>query len=309
MKCELTEFSQSDGNTNVVYQWIPETVSHVVVLSHGMAEHAARYARFAEFLGRNNVALIAEDHRGHGKTGQKAQAAGTGSLSVLAESDGFNRVSQDIYEELLYARRLFPGACLVLFGHSFGSFIAQNVIEQHGDSMDKAVLCGTAGPRPLTIALAKCAGALVLAVQGREKAGRLLNFLTFGSSNARIKERRTEFDWLSRDSSEVDLYVDDPLCGIPATNGFLYDIYCGLSQIHRKKRISMIPKELPVLIAAGTADPVGSYGKTVKRLYRCYRKAGMKKVSLSLYEDARHELLNETNRDIIMEDMLKFIKG
>lgn len=299
----------SDGNVNTVYQWIPETVSHIVVLSHGMAEHAARYERFAEFLNRNGIALIAEDHRGHGKTGLKAQDSGTGSLSVLAEKDGFSRVSQDIFEELEYARSLFPGAQLVLFGHSFGSFIAQDVIERHGSILDRAVLCGTAGPRPFTVALAKCIGKIVQAFQGREKTGRLLNFLTFGSSNARIKNRRTEFDWLSRDAGEVDFYVNDPLCGIPATNGFLYDIYSGLSWIHKKKHIAMIPKDLPVLIAAGTADPVGSYGKTVKGLYRCYRKAGMNNVSLMLYEDARHELLNEINRDDIMKDILKFIQG
>ena len=100
MNCEVKELAMSDGNVNFVYHWIPVETESVVVLSHGMAEHAARYARFAEFLAKNKIALIAEDHRGHGKTGLKAQTDGTGMPGFLADKDGFNRVTEDIHEEI-----------------------------------------------------------------------------------------------------------------------------------------------------------------------------------------------------------------
>ena len=161
MNCEVKELAMSDGNVNFVYHWIPVETESVVVLSHGMAEHAARYARFAEFLAKNKIALIAEDHRGHGKTGLKAQTDGTGMPGFLADKDGFNLVTEDIHEEILYAKKIFPGKKIFLLGHSFGSFIAQNVIEKYGDEIAKAVLCGTAGPRLLTVAFANFIGGII----------------------------------------------------------------------------------------------------------------------------------------------------
>ena len=126
MNCEVKELSMPDGNVNFVYHWIPVETESVVVLSHGMAEHAARYARFAEFLAKNKIALIAEDHRGHGKTGLKAQTDGTGMPGFLADKDGFNLVTEDIHEEILYAKKIFPGKKIFLLGHSFGSFISRH---------------------------------------------------------------------------------------------------------------------------------------------------------------------------------------
>lgn len=136
-----------------------------------------------------------------------------------------------------------------------------------------------------------------------------MNFLTFGLSNSKKKNRRTDFDWLSRDKNEVDLYIKDELCGFDATNGLLCDIYSGLRQIHKKSNILKIPKDLPVFLVAGTADPVGSYGKTVKKLFDCYKKSGMKNVSMRLYEGARHELFNEINREEVMDDILHFLQS
>ena len=309
MNCEVKELAMSDGNVNFVYHWIPVETESVVVLIHGMAEHAARYARFAEFLAKNKIALIAEDHRGHGKTGLKAQTDGTGMPGFLADKDGFNLVTEDIHEEILYAKKIFPGKKIFLLGHSFGSFIAQNVIEKYGDEIAKAVLCGTAGPRLLTVAFANFIGGIIKFFEGAKKQSRFMNFLTFGLSNSKIKNRRTDFDWLSRDKNEVDLYIKDELCGFDATNGFLCDIYSGLRQIHKKSNILKIPKDLPVFLVAGTADPVGSYGKTVKKLFDCYKKSGMKNVSMRLYEGARHELFNEINREEVMDDILHFLQS
>lgn len=307
MAYETKELKMSDGNVNVIHCWIPEKPDAAVVLSHGMQEHALRYARLADYLAKSNIALIAEDHRGHGKTAQKAEKDGTGRLSFLAEKDGFNRVAKDIHEVILHTRSRFPGKHVYLLGHSFGSFIAQCIAEDYGDSVDKVVLCGTAGPRGAMIAMANLIGSIVKAFRGNKAISKFMNNLTFGPYNAKIQQPRTAFDWLSRDEKEVDLYIKDPLCGNPATVGFLCDLYSGLRQIHKKAAIERIPKELPIFLIAGTADPVGSYGKTVKSLYDCYKKAGIKDVEIKLYEGARHELFNETNRDEVMKDFVEFL--
>ena len=306
-ECETSQLGMSDGNVNTIYVWQADQTRCCVVLSHGMCEYALRYSSFAAFLAEAGITTVAEDHRGHGKTALAAQKAGTGELSFLAEADGFNRVVQDVCELISYTKEHFPSTPVFLFGHSFGSLVAQSVIEQHGDMVDKAVLCGTIGPRRALIAVANAVGSLVKALEGAHRKSTLLYFLTFGFNNAHIKGAKTPFDWLSRDEAAARAYADDPLCGVQPTNGFLCDIYSGLRQIHRRAAIASIPKQLPVLIIAGTDDPIGSRGKTVRRLFAEYQRAGMTRVTMKLYEGARHELLNETNRDEVMGDVRSFL--
>ena len=306
-ECETLEMRMSDGNVNTVYVWQAKETRCCLVLSHGMCEWALRYEPLAIFLAEAGVTTVAEDHRGHGKTALAAQKAGTGELSFLADKDGFNRVVQDVCELIAYTKTRFSGKPVFLFGHSFGSLVAQSVIETHGDMVDKAVLCGTIGPRRALIAAANVVGSLVKALEGAHRKSALLYFLTFGFNNAHIKGAKTPFDWLSRDEAAARAYADDLLCGVQPTNGFLCDIYCGLRQIHRRAAIASIPKSLPVLIIAGTDDPIGSRGKTVRRLLAEYQRAGMTRVTMKLYEGARHELLNETNRDEVMADVRSFL--
>jgi alpha-beta hydrolase superfamily lysophospholipase len=309
MKYEMIEFKTSDGNVNFFHMWTPESSPEiVVVLSHGMTEHGMRYRNFAEFLCENGIAFFAEDHRGHGLTGKKAEENGSGKMSFLAEKDGFNRVTEDIYEEVLFAKEKFPGAKIVLFGHSFGSFIAQNFIEKYGGILDRAILCGTAGPRKITVFLAELLGGMVKFFCGKKSTSIFLNFAAFGSCNSRIKNPRTKSDWLTRNEKIVDEYEADPLCGIPATTGFMCDIFSGLNQIHADKNISRIPPALPIFLIAGNADPVGSYGKTVQKLYEIYRRKNFN-ACIKIYDGCRHELLNELNRDEIFSDILHFIKS
>ena len=306
-ECETFKMQMSDGSINTVYVWCAKETRCCLVLSHGMCEYALRYEPFATFLAEAGITTVAEDHRGHGKTALDAQNAGKGELSFLADKDGFNRVTQDVCELVAYTKGRFPSTPVFLFGHSFGSLVAQSVIETHGDMVDKAVLCGTIGPCRALIFAANVVGSVVKAIEGSHHKSALLYFLTFGFNNAHIKGAKTPFDWLSRDEAAAGAYADDPLCGVQPANGFLCDIYSGLHQIHKRKAIASIPKTLPVLIIAGTDDPIGSRGKTVRRLFREYQRAGMTHVTMKLYEGARHELLNETNRDEVMADVRNFL--
>lgn len=310
MVYEKKNISMSDGKVNAFHCWTPDSpddIRAVMLLSHGMAEYAERYAPFAGKLVSEGIALFAEDHRGHGETAAMAEKEGTGMFGYLDDRDGFRRVVEDIHEEILLLRGIYPGKKLVLFGHSFGSFVAQCVIELYGAILDGCILCGTAGPRPLTVGFARVVGNLVCAFGGKKRKSNLISSLSFGPYNARIRNPSTEFDWLSRDPEQVARYINHPWCGFVCTGEFYRDLFRGLGLIHRKKMIASIPKDLPVLFIDGTGDPVGGYGKTVSALRDIYVKNGVKDVEIRLYEDARHELLNETNRDEVASDVLKWV--
>ena len=311
MVYEKITMSMSDGNLNVVHVWTPEQKSDVklvVVLSHGMAEYAFRYENFAHVLTDEKIALVAEDHRGHGETAALAEKDGKGKFGYLCDADGFLKVVQDIHEEILMAKKTFPGKKVVLFGHSFGSFVSQCVMEKYGQELDGCVLCGTAGPRKLTMAFAKIMANLVCAFGGKKKKSNFISKVAFGPYNSKIKNPRTEFDWLSRDAAQVDRYIAHPWCGFVCTGEFYLELFKGLSLIHKKSMMSRIPKNLPVLFIAGTSDPVGDYGKTVIALEKIYEKNGLGDVELKLYENARHELLNETNHAEVETDVLSWLK-
>lgn len=308
MKYEKNKMTMSDGNINVVHSWLPAGEPEaVVVLSHGMAEHAYRYDRFGRLLTSKKYALFAEDHRGHGETANIAKENGTGDFGFLADKNGFFRVVDDIHEEVLAARERYPGKKVFLFGHSFGSFVTQCYIEKYGDSLDGVIICGSAGPRLAMTRMAKVIGSIVKLFTGKRRVSKFMDSLAFGSYNAKIKPAATSVDWLSRDAGEVQKYIEDPWCGFMCTIGFFCDMFTGLNFIHRKKSMKMVPKDLPVLFIDGDADPVGDYSKSVTKLAWIYKKNGVKDVDVKFYVGARHELLNETNREEVEEDVLAWL--
>lgn len=310
MKYELKKVTLSDGNVNALHNWLPDgEIKACMIISHGMAEHGKRYERFAEVMTKAGYAVYCEDHRGHGETAKMAEASGTGKYGYLADKDGFFRVVEDIHEEVKMLKEWNPGKKVVLFGHSFGSFVTQCFIEKYGNEIDSVVICGTAGPAYGLVGAATCIGAVANLFSKRKNVSKFMDNAAFGSYNKKIKNPRTSVDWLSRDESEVDKYIADEWCGFVCTLGFFRDLFAGLTYIHKKNNMKKVPVDLPVFFIDGTADPVGAYSKTVVKLSKIYKANGVKDVSLNLYEDARHELLNETNRDEITADVLNWVNS
>lgn len=131
--------------------------------------------------------------------------------------------------------------------------------------------------------------------------------LSFGSYNRAFPDNRTKFDWLSRDEKQVDRYIEDPYCGGIFTSSFFYDFLRGLKMITRRKNLEAVPKNLPIYIFSGSMDPVGGFGKGVEKLKEMYETHGLKEVSLVLYPEGRHEMLNEINRDEVIEDIVRWL--
>ncbi len=306
---EKQNFIMSDKNTIVWHSWKPEgEIKAVVLLSHGMVEHARRYERLANFLCDRNIALYAEDHRGHGETGLLSENEGTGRLCYLADKKGFFRVVDDIHEEALKLKSIYPNLKLFLLGHSFGSFISQCFIEKYGECIDGVILCGSAGPRLFLTRTAKFIAGVIRLFCGKKRVSKFIDNLAFGSYCKKIPSPKTSYDWLTRDENEVQKYIDDPLCGMICTTQFYYDMFEGLCYIHKKSMMKKISAKLPVYIIAGKEDPVGSYGKTVSNLYEIYKKNGISDVTLKLYDEDRHELFNEKDRITVEFDLYNWIE-
>ena len=296
--------TMSDGASLAVYTWLPEqqpkAVLHIV---HGMAEHALRYDDFAKTACKRGFAVVASDHRGHGKTGSKS-----GLMGYLADGDGFRRVVEDQKEINAEIQKQYPALPAIIIGHSFGSFVTQEYIERYGTTVKAAVLIGSAGPNP-SVSVASLLASLNCVFKGRKSVAKFMNALVFGSYNNKIKNPHTAFDWLSRDATEVKKYIDDEYCGFVCTAGFFQDFIRGLKRLHTQEALKGIPADLPVLITAGSEDPVSNGGKTLKNLYRIYQDIGMQDVTLKLYENGRHEILNETNKEEVKADILGWIEN
>jgi len=304
MKTNEFSFIADDGKSIHVYHWAPDAAPKACVLiAHGMAEHASRYARFAAILTASGYEVWAPDHRGHGKT------ASEGELGWLADQDGFRRVVDDLHGLAGQIRREHPGKKLFLFGHSWGSFLSQGYCALYGGELAGCVLSGTAGDGGATVRAGRLVAAIGCALRGQKARAPLLNTMSFGSFNKAFLPARTQFDWLSRDAAEVDAYIHDPLCGFICTYGFFRDLLAGLSWIHAPATMAAIPRTLPILMIAGAKDPVGAAAGTLDWLYRTYTSLGIADLQLKLYPDGRHEVLNDTCRDEAAADVLAWFEA
>ena len=291
----------NDRSRLYVNQRLPDGAAKaMIMLSHGMAEHSARYARLAESLCAAGYGLYAPDQRGHGRT------ADEGTLGLYAEKDGWNKVVGDLASLNQHIGQQQPGLPIILLGHSMGSYIAQAYLLHHSASLNGAILSGS-NFQP--VALYRAAGVIARlerARQGLRGRSALIDFLSFGSFNKAFKPNRTAFDWLSRDPLEVDKYINDPLCGFRCTNQLWIDLLGGLQQISKASNLAQIDPGLPIMVMGGECDPV-SEGKRLKSLAHALRDAGCQNLQLTIYPQARHEVFNETNRDEVTADVLKWL--
>lgn len=294
-----------DGASLAFYSW-PRPggapAKAVVQISHGMAEHARRYDRLAKALVAAGYAVYAHDHRGHGQTASSPE-----QLGFFAEQDGWRRAVEDIHQVNRLVASRHPTLPVVLIGHSMGSFMTQDYLFSHADTLSAVVLSGTNSG---IAALARVARIIAQAERirvGPRGHSPVLQALSFGDYNTKFKPTRTEFDWLSRDSAEVDKYVADPLCGFPLTTQGWIDVFSGLIRIDDTTSRSHLPKGLPIYLFAGAEDPVGRRGKGVVALANGYESAGLTRVSHRLYPSGRHEMLNEINRDLVTADLIGWL--
>lgn len=279
-------------------RWTPEESPKAVVqIVHGIAEFIERYDEFAAYLNGLGFLVVAEDHMGHG------QSVGENGIQGYFHGGWFTAV-EDTMTLLRETQAAYPDIPYVLFGHSMGSFMARTILCKYPDSgISAAVICGTGWqPAALLPPVTRFIEA-VCRKDGEDKPSAFLENLVFGSYNKRVEHPRTAYDWLSRDAKIVDAYIAHPMCGFTPTAGLLREMMKGLTYIEKSAHLEAMKKDLPVFFVAGGDDPVGSYGKGVKRAVGEFKKAGMTDVSCRIYPLCRHEILNEINRQEIFEDI------
>lgn len=297
-------FTASDGKIIHYLSWIPKTETRAVVqIVHGMAEHSARYEYFAKFLNKQGYSVYAEDLRGHGKTAGEEQ-----ELGYFADENGWFRAVEDVLELTGIVREKEPGKPVVLFGHSMGSFFARTLMILHPGSYDAVILSGTAADPGIPGKVGKIIAKNAVKKSGPRKRNKRLDHMSFGSYGKAFEPNRTKFDWLSRDPNQVDAYVDDPFCGFICTSKLFEDLLMGLGFINKKSNLIKMQKTTPILLVSGEMDPVGEFGKGVRKVYKSFRKLDFQDVTMELFKGSRHETLNETNRDEIgqiIEDWIR----
>jgi len=274
----------SAGLTVAAYRWDPAGAPRAIVqITHGMGEHALRYADLAQALNARDMVVYAQDHRGHGAT-----AKSVAELGQIGEQ-GWTELIGDIGRLMARARQEHPDVPLVLLGHSMGSFAVQQYLLQHNEEVSAAVLTGTAVLDLLEPALDLDAP---------------LDLTMF---NLPFQPARTYYDWLSRDEVQVDKYVNDPRCGFGIDPAAARAMFAAARQLADRDLVAAMRSDLPIYIAVGELDPVGGQLALVNALVDRYTAAGLTDVTLRVYPQARHEIFNETNRDEVVDDLLTWL--
>ena len=297
-------FQSSTGRTSIhALKCVPDGKPRAVVqIAHGIAEHIDRYRPFMEFLADNGFVAAGNDHLGHGKSIRVPEEQG-----FFAEKDGWWRVVDDMDKLHDIMSNEYPELPYVLFGHSMGSFLTLTYLIKHPDKYDGVILSGTGHQSPALVLGGNAAASVMAKLNGAMGNGTKLDSLAFGTYLNKIENPRTKFDWLSRDTEQVDKYIADPLCGFVGKIGLYRDMMQGIKFITDKKNIAQMNKEKPVYFMSGDGDPVGDYGKGVERAYKAFCDAGLHDVFMRLYPGGRHEMLNETNKEQVYQDILNWL--
>ena len=276
------QIEAGDGLALTACKWETAKLPKAVVqVAHGAAEHLGRYDRLARDLNRAGYAVLGSDHRGHGVN----CLHGPGDFGPR----GFAGVVDDLRAVAEAGRARHPGLPLVLFGHSMGSFAAQAFFAHHADLIDGLVLSGTAAIDELI-------------ASGDLTSG-------FEACNAAFEPARTPFDWLSRDAAEVDAYMADPLCGVDLKLTSLASMPATVAGVRSAERLSTaVARQVPVYVISGADDPiVGPDQRNARAVVDSYRAAGLRDIEHKIYVGGRHEMINETNREEVTRDLVRWL--
>ena len=292
-------FAADDGTKLFARRWLPEGRARAIVqIAHGLAEHSGRYARLAAGLNAAGYAAYANDHRGHGPSASAAD------LGHFADEGGWDKVVGDLWTLNRLIAKEQPGVRIVFLGHSLGSFLGRSFIAEHSDALIGAALSGSSGKPPMIATLGRAIARAERLRLGKRGKSRLILQMWFGAYNKPFEPARTPFDWLSRDEREVDAYLADPFCGFPFTTQLAIDVLDALPRATSRHSLAAIRKDMPLHVFSGERDPVGA---NIEGLIADLKAAGFTRLTTRIYPGARHETLNETNRDEVTRDLIAWL--
>ncbi len=298
------KFDSSDNINKVAYYFFaPHKYPRAIIqISHGMCEYIERYEEFANFLCGEGFVVCGNDHLGHGNTAKCDE-----DLGFMAERDGYKLVLGDLHKMSEIARAEYPDIPLILLGHSMGSFFARLYLAEYPNDADAAIISGTAGPENPTAA-GKLLAKINMLCFGTRNRSKLINKIAFGNYSKKYPKDSPEYLWISRDGEILEKYASDKFCTFKFTASAYHDLFSVLGKVSKRSWAKSLPHDLPLLIISGDMDPVGNWGKGVVKVYERIKRAGCSDVTLKLYRDGHHEMLNETNRYEVFYDILAWLK-
>ncbi len=304
-KTEFGILSKDQRHTLHVICWEPDgEAKGALQIVHGMIEFIDRYDDFARYLCSRGFAVMGHDHLGHGLTAGRDE-----DLGYFARAGGDQIVIEDMYQVTAEMKKRFPSVPCFIMGHSMGSFFLRKYLTIYGTEVDGAIIMGT-GDFPLALAEGgKAVAWTLMKTKGRRHRSQKLSDMVFKGYLSRIENPRTPMDWLTKDEAIVDAYCKNKYNTFLFTVSAFYDFFEIIEYDAKMKNFDRIPRELPVLITSGREDPVGSWGKGPESLYAKYRKKGLEDVTLRLYDGDRHEIINETDRDVVYADLAGWLES
>lgn len=289
----MEHFFASD-NTKIFYQKWDEVEHPIAVLHivHGMSEHIMRYDDFAKYLNSKGIIVYGMDCRGHGKTGEFSSSLGH------FEKNGWNKILDDINTLMEMQKQIYDLPFFIL-GHSMGSFMTRNFINEYLPDVKGAIIVGTGNAdKKYTYQLTKW----IANFGNSKKTAYFIHKTAFQSFTDKVP-----FDWICTDEQVVEEYKNDPFCGIWMTNGFYSEVMNGFLKLSKIEKNIRLNQDFPMLFLSGKEDPVGMFGVYVQAAAQKYIDYGMKKLNVKLYEHMRHEILNELQKNTVYSDVLEFI--
>ena len=307
MKKENIYFESRDGVSKLhAIVWSDKTKNPIGILQiiHGMAEYIDRYDDFARFMVGKGFVVVGDDHLGHGDS-----VGENGTYGYFCKKDPATVLVRDEHRLKKLMEAKYPGVPYYILGHSMGSFIARNYLNRYGSGIQGMIVMGTGNQSKALLGVSKVLVGLTGFFCGEKHVAKFINKLAFGTFNRAIEDVKTNVDWLTKDEAIVDKYIADERCGFTFTvNGFrgLFEL---IYRLQKPKNLVTIPKKIPVFFVSGEEDPVGDYGEGVIGAKNDLVRAGLENVSMKLYPGDRHEILNETDKDIVYQDIYEWLES
>lgn len=305
MKSEFY-YPSSDGATQIHgIKWQSEDkIKCVLQICHGMVEYIDRYDEFAGYMAARGIYVVGHDHLGHGQSVQSPEDHG-----YFPEEKGNQYVIADIQKLREMTAEKYPDAPYFMLGHSMGSFLLRQYLTMHGEGLAGAIIMGTGYQPKILLEAGQFLCSILSGMKGWRYRSEFIDNMCFGGYNKRFEPGETGKEWITSDAVHRRQYVEDPLCSFMFTIGAYYQMFEGMKTLVEKNSVHRIPKELPVFFVAGADDPVGNFGKNVQKVYEKYKAAGIKDVKIRLYQGDRHEILNETDRVQVYQDLCEWIQN
>ncbi len=304
MKKEEFNFKSSDGITNIrAVRYVPEKeIRAILQISHGMVEFIDRYDKFAGYLCDKGILVTGNDHLGHG-----GSVTSEDNWGYFHEEEGYKKVLEDLYTLTKITKDKYPNIPYFLLGHSMGSFYARRYLFTYGEELDGAIIMGTAWQPKIAVKTGKFLCKLISVFKGSKYRSKFINSMAIGPYNKKWEPSVTHNDWLTKDEEIVKWYTNEPKCSFVFTlNGF-YNLFSVLDDVCDKENISKVRKDLPIFFMSGNDDPVGNFGKGVKKTYDTFKECEID-ASIKLYPNDRHEILNELDKEEVYKDLYNFIE-